>query len=530
MTTPVYKIETYTGAVLDHTIEKEAISIYTKEILTNKIGHFRIALPTKKNGGYYYDDIALHDKVKIWLGYDSVSGNPQFIGRVGHITAPLSTKGGYIRIISGLSQGEILLRQFKKNKYYDAIGASTIVTEWANDLSLGTGDITADATAVTLEVRTKSYFDLLRSISDYWFNAGTQIKKDFYVDVDNDLVWKVRPLRTAGVETLIVDDNIIHYQVTRDVEAIKNEITVNGAAENFLPVDKDAYTETLTGWTATSGTLSLQATPFGIGTWYIRCNNAVGNIDDFEYDLPHTTIRDINKLCYWEWVAAFGAGTGYVDLFAPDNANYFRASMPKAGAWTFRERALGPSEIYHVDENPNGTWTEVGSPNWWDIEKIRFYADFGGVGQSVFVDIMYFHPVRWTDTASDGGSQASYGVRELEIKDERLHSDGDCQKRAETLKFQLKDPIVQIEVTTVGNTNILIGDRLSMTIPAENISAANYDVVTVEQFLSVAGFTTKAVMVDSANIRKPISKTRDDILSDLTRQLRMINLEQLDIG
>jgi len=521
---PVYKIETLTAAVLDHTITNEAANVYSKEVITDGIGHFMFTVPSGPIAGdYKFNDIALNDIVKIYLGYQSkpYSATPDFIGRVGKISGPLSSETGYLRIISGLSQGEILLRRFKKNKYYNAVGASTIVTEWANDLGIfGAGDITADATAVTLEVRTKNYFDLLQGISDYWFNAGNQIKKDFLVDVDGHLHWKTRPIRVAGVETLTVGDNIINYAVNRDIDAVKNDITVYGAAENFLPVDKDSYTEALAGWTATSGALTLQATPFGVGAWYIRCNNAGGNIVDFEYDLPHITIRDINKVCFWEWVAAFGAGTGYVDLFAPDNANYFRASAPKAGAWTFRERSLGPSQVYHVDENPNGIWTEVGTPNWWDIEKIRFYADFGGVGQSMFVDLMYFHPVRWTDNATDAASIVSYDQRDLEITDNNLHSDSDCQKRGEALLYQMKDAPTQITVTVPGNTNILVGDRLSMTIPAENISAANYDVITVEHSIASNGFTTKAVMVDSGNIRQPIALTSIRLLSDLNRYVR----------
>ena len=72
---------------------------------------------------------------------------------------------------------------------------------------------------VALQVENKRYFDVLRSLSDYWYDAGTQIKKGFYVDVDNDVVWKSRPLRSAGVEAFTGGDHIISYQVIRDVSS-----------------------------------------------------------------------------------------------------------------------------------------------------------------------------------------------------------------------------------------------------------------------------------------------------------------------
>jgi len=276
---PVFKIETLTGAVLDHTIIDEADNIYCKSAATDAIGHFVFSVPTRKGGSYYYDDVALFDKVKIYLGYDSVPANPNFIGRINNISAPLNTGSGYIRTISGFDQGEILKRRFKRNKYYSAVGASTIVTEWANDLGLGTGNITADATAVTLDVESKTYFDLLRWISDYWFSAGVQIKKDFFVDVDNNLVWKTRPIRTTGVESFTVGPHIKSYVVSRDVDPVKNQIYVYGnAGEKGVPgdegrtdpIDKDAYTENdSTGWTTTFGTIVWLAAAPAVGTFYM---------------------------------------------------------------------------------------------------------------------------------------------------------------------------------------------------------------------------------------------------------------------
>lgn len=531
MTNPVYKIEVYTVAVLDHTITSEAANIYSKEIITDGIGHFMFTVPTQLGTeDYKFDDIALNDIVKIYYGYNQVGATPDFIGRVGKISGPLTSDSGYIRIISGLSQGEILLRRFKKNKYYNAIGASTIVTEWATDLGINhAADITADATAVTLEVRTKNYFDLLQGISDYWFNAGNQIKKDFFVDVDGHLHWKTRPIRSAGVETLTVGDSIINYAVNRDIDAVKNYIYVYGFPERALPEDKDGWTETLTNWTASAGNLTLNAAS-AVGTWAIRDTSpGVGNLI-FKRTFDQVTIRDINQINFWKSSNIIPT-TIQFRLLAPDTTDYYEADVTNAGGvWHFSTLDLGPNQVYDAATNPNGIWTENGSPNWWDIQGIQIQLLGVGAADWYGVDGLYFYPERWSSSATDAASIVSYDQRDLEITDNNLHSDSGCQKRAETLLYQMKDAPTQITVTVPGNTNILVGDRLPMTIPAEGISAANYDVITVEHSMASNGFTTKAVMVDSANIRQSISLTPARLLSDLHRHVRELSTEIQRLG
>ena len=517
MTFPKYKVETYTGALLDHTITSDA-TVYFKESLTDAVGLFSILVPN--GGSYTYKDIALHDKVKIYVDYDSVPVNLNFTGYVTMISG-YTTNRGFMRRIDGLSQGEILLRRFKTNTYLDGETAHDIVDDViAADLGLGDGDIGVEATAETHEVRTMRYFDLLKNVSDY-YDAGGNVTKDFYVDIDNDLVWDDRPLRAAGVETLTVGGNIKSYNVIRDVAPVKNNITVYGAAESWLPADKDGWSEALTNWAADAGTLSLQASPLGVDAWSIRCNNAVGNIDDFTLDMPtKVTIRDINHLRFWAWVAAIGVGDGYVMLYAPGSSGaYFQATVPKDGAWTWYDLPLGPQHVYDADENEDGVWTMVGAPNWWDIDEIRFYADFGAVGQSYYVNLLHFYPVRWSDTASDGGSQASYGRRDMEVTDDNLHSDAACEVRSETLLYQLKDPPTQIDVVVTGNNNVLAGDRLSMTIPSEDIAAASYDVFSVEQTFDDKSWLTSASMMNSANIRRAVDTQTAQMVGTLRVKL-----------
>lgn len=538
MTKPVYKIETWTGANKDHTIgeggQYDALGVYTKEILTSGIGHFSFTVPTKKNGSsYYYDDIALGDKVKIWFGYDSISGNPDFIGKVGRISAPFSAQSGYLRTISGLSQGEILLRRLKKKTLWESTGASTIITTLATDLSLGVGDIEADATSLDLKVETETYFDLIKRISD-WYDVGGSIQKDFYVDVDNDLVWCARdgtaPFRSgANVETLTVGDNIIVYQVIHPVDPyVKNDIEVFGVAERPWSgsVAKDGWTQAITNWSSDGalstnadsrvGTVSVQALRADAGVYAERTISAVSALYEKEYKQ------------FRFWVKVIRASGNLIPTFSVrlyDDAAYFFKEWFEPfedSVWT----------EFHVPLGANGDWSILGAPDWDDIDKIYFDAVAVGASDTftMRLDGVHFYGARYEGSASDAASQASYGQRDLEVIDNRLRSDSECDQRAETLLLQKKNPPTQIVVTTPGNTNILIGDRLSMTIPAEGISAANYDVFTVEHSFSNQGFLTTATMVNTANIRESVETNLVGSLINVKKQIRELSKDEKRIA
>lgn len=527
MTKPVYKIETYTGAVLDHTIEKEVISVHVKERVTSAPGIFSFAVPSKKNGDtYYYNDIVVDDKVKIYLGYKTISASDLVsVGKILNISAPLSTQLGYIRVFTGKNQGEILERR-QKTKYWGAIGASTIVTELANDLSLGTGDIVADATAVTLAAANEPYWRVLQRISDYWFNAGTQIKKDFYVDIDNDLVWKARPIRTSGVEMLTVGDNIISYVVTRDVKSVKNKIYVYGAKTKTYPLtDIDSLTNSTTDWAVDAGdniatssdrksgsvSIDIYDNDGGAGAWR-------DNIGTQKALFPH---RDqFTHLNFWFKVTDTAAiPVPYIDIHLYCNPsptitdgflwdigwNTVPCSYP-LGTWLHVSLPLGPHHEGAAE------WTQFGSGTWDDIESLHFNVlDVDGSATvHLYIDECYFSGARFYALADAGASV----VREYTVIDDTLLTDADCQKRAKTLLYQLQDTPIRIDVLTRGNTNLLIGDRLSLTIAAEGISASNYDIVEVDHNVLRGAFTTSVKTVDTANKRALPPTTQNEVLKE----------------
>lgn len=555
MTIPVYKIEINPGGSPDYTIEHAALNLHTHEILTSGIGTFDFTLPTKHGSYYRYKDVGIYDTAKIYLGYKNISASDLItVGNISRISAPLNTQTGYVRVFHCKNQGNVLTRRIKGRKVWESTEADDIVNEVASDLSLGAGDIATETTTIDLTVDKITYFEVLQKVSDYWVNAGTQLKYDFYVDTDNDLVWKARPIRTSGVETLTVGENILGYQVTRDGTGIKNEIYAYGKREKYNPRTYGTSTEYPTmqgrtypsggddwthgsGWTDTEGTSSSDATSPKVGSDDLRCttDNGTGDFEIYRTWATAIQVEGLHGFPMMEfWVrrdVTLAGGTHDVRLYAPDDSNYFYREFTDPGSngvWALDAFSLGPRNLYDATENPDGEFQEQGSPKWYNIKGVCLRVQVGAGTYHVDFDGMCFSFGRYYNTASDGTSQSNYGQRDMLVVDDDLPSNSDCQIRAETLLYQKKDPVVRLDVTTPLNTNILIGDRLSMTIPAEGISSQNFDVVAVDHFFdSERGAITTASMVDSVSVRDlpvvsgpELLAQRQKKLSEVTRGIK----------
>jgi len=516
---PTSKIEVWQGDALLHTITSDALSIRIREVLTDAIGTFEFTLPTKKNGDYLYNDINPFDMVKIWLDYDSVPATPLTIGRIYEITAPLQLQQGFIRVFAGKNQGEILERRIKTRKAWVATAASTIVAELANDLGLGTGQIETDTTSVTMTSDADTYFDLLKRLSDFWYDSGNQIKKDFCVNVDNELVWKSRPLRTAGVETLTVGGNLLSYNLLTDTNSLKNKIFVYGKKAPFNPKDPtvvgrkyptngDAWTW-VAGWVADKGAVSSESVTVKVGTTSTKCIDSAHEAE-FEYDFSETLcVEGLEGYSilefYFQTNNTFVDHTFYVRLWAPDESNYYEIALPDNeawNAWKLFQIALGNHNLYNATTNPEGQWVAHGTPSWETLGGIEFYA-ISGTGFTCYVDGLCFNFGRWRSTAENATSQTNYGVRELSIVNDDLGTDLECQHHAESLLYQKKDPVKRLDFVTYGNPNILIGDKLTITLPAENISNQYFYVTTVEHIFTDKGWQTMVLALDTINTRIP---------------------------
>lgn len=539
--------------VLQYTIVNDAVSVITHAGLNEDLGFFNIQLPTALSGTYRYYDIAQNWTVKAWFGYAPIdtSGLPNFAGKV-YQTTTSNLPQGYTRLITGKSLGEILQRRIKMRRVYTALDASTIVAvDVATELGIyDAAKVAADTTDITMTIDAENYLDMLKRISDYWYNAGTQVKKDYYVDVEKELVWKARPIRTTGVETLTFGQNIIDYNIVRDGTQIKNHIQVYGRKVPFVgvndtnnkflayqiygrkyPTDGDSLTHGA-GWVDIKGVTSSQsATPSPqVGVNYTQSDSEdVGNQCEFYRTLAdQISCEGYDGYSAIEfWSMRYGAATGTIQLFCDDSSNYYEAALTYGAVdntWKFNRYSLGMANTYNAATNPTGQWTATGTPDWENISGIYFYAATGLMDGYVGLDGLCFNFGRWRYMAEDtggGSSQALYDIHDSVIINDLLNSDAECETHGKTLLYQQKDPVTRLDLVLIGNTNVLLGDQIPITIPPENISAQNFYVTSVEQHWGKApeGWQTVSTLVDTLNTRNvPSASVPEVILKELKRQ------------
>jgi hypothetical protein len=546
---PVYKIEISDNTpALVYTIGEggaaDVTKIRTVHSMTDRVGSFSFGLSAKAGSKYVYDDVDVHYKVKIFLGYDSISASDLVMaGRITDIDGSM-TDLGYVRTFNGLDLGELLQRRIK-TKYWYGVDAHIIADELANtDLGLAV-DTDPDAHDETIYADTERYFDLFKKVSDYYVDGVNDVKKDFYVtDVAgvDTLRWKARPIRTTGVETLTIGENVQSLRVIRDVNRVKNWIVVYGARDLAEPSDKDSWTETTANWTLAQGSppLVADAGDFVVGTASVRgdSNFAVNPPVEFYYE-PTTDIftgprKDGNTTIHFK-----AKSEGLASLIVPRVALWY--SWGPAVGWY---RTLGDvwtnnqwnEFTFPVGPDAEG-WSAFGhanNKNYWNlpIPKVDFQGTGSGNGvYSLHVDGLHFgNRCFYCAAEQDAASQTDYGRRDLYYVDSNLVSNAECVNMARTLLYQLSEPLIQIEVEIPGNTNVKIGDRLSMTVPAEGLSAVDFDVIQVEHDFSAA-FKTKALMVNSENIRKESDFTTPmTSLKKLLQAQKLMAKDQKEIG
>lgn len=504
---PTWQIKVYnTLDVLTHTITTDILNASFTDEFTTGVGSFSFTVPALAGRTNTYDDIGNFFKVEIYPGYAG-SYTHLFTGRITDMSTQANNEP--TRTFIGKGLGEILERHLAKNKRWLDVDASVIAADLADDLGFtgATADIDTDTNDETITAASETYFDVLRKVSDYWYDASHQVKKDFGVDKDGVFFWKARPIRTSGVETI---SSILNYDLKLSTIASKNNIQVLGAASAPVPVDYDAWTDSLDYWTAATGELSLFDTSPKEGSYWVK--NTCDEYDlqlDFMLTFPRTiNTRTINKLSFWLTHDTPYADTAEMKIYAPDSDNYFLYQLNKNPETKFYEITLGDSNVYDVTNNPTGELVAEGTPDFWNMKAVRFYYadDELIVSHTAAIDKLYFYPERWQylTTAEDATSQTSYGEREAEYTDDTLTTAAQCRKRQETLLYQQKDRIIRLDFTVIGNTNILTGDRLTITLPLDNLTAQAFDVVSVTQTFSKAplGYQTTARCLNTTSTRR----------------------------
>lgn len=528
MDNPVNKIEIWEPGAASplYSITNGVVALRCKTTATSNIGNFSFILPARKDSTKQYEDIDLYDIVKIFLGYDTPPASPLFQGHIELITGLMSGTG-FLRQFVGSDRGEILARRLKRNYRWNDRQAAALVTDLANDLGLGTGEIAADTTQEKITVNESTYLDVLKKASDYWASGGSQVKKDFFVDIANALNWKARPIRTSGVEHFAIGESVIAYTVQRSLQEVFNKIWVFGAYGK--QDDADTYTEATTNWTAGAGcTMGTDAAHKAAGTVAVKSTADLSTfINDFYYAFANPIERYKTFTLNWDH-SAYVISARKIRLCCEDLNNYFEADIPShspPGSFEQISFDLGPAEEYDAVNNPEGIWHIVGHTHWNNIKYVRFIITSGTAGLVVWMDGDWgFKKGAYRSTASDPTSQSNYGQRDLLIEDEKLANDSECQSRAEALLYQHKDPPIQLEMLVPGNTNVLVGDRLPITIPEENLSSQNFEVFSVEHIFDKNGFRTRFLATNSINVRSELpSSSAQALLKSLVTSLSSIH-------
>jgi hypothetical protein len=220
-------------------------------------------------------------------------------------------------------------------------------------------------------------------------------------------------------------------------------------------------------------------------------------------------------------------GNGYIRLYCPGEDRYFQVGPFTLGdvdnTWKFHRWSLGLANTYNASSNPTGQWVATGTPDpdWEQISGIYVAGYSSTMDAYMGIDGLCFNFGRWRSEAEDGDSIDDYEQHDLTVVNDLLNSDAECQIHAETLLNQRKDPVVRLDLKVNGNKNILVGDRLPITLAAENISGQYFYVVSVEQHFAKEpeGWNTIATLVDTLNTRNiPSATPQDAILKELRRQ------------
>jgi len=550
------KIYNRAGSTLRHQLDNYVDDLKVKQILTSQVGNFRFTVPSQQGSdpAYLFNDVVIADKVYIWIKdgvINTAVDTPRIVGHVNTIQG-MSSKDAVVKLIGGLDLGEVLLQQVAFQKHYVGQDIHTIVDDICDALGLGKTKVDACATTMNLDADAKTYFDILKEVSDHWYAAGSKVMKDFWVDKDLDLDWKARPVRSVGVESLLYGRDFVNYSLITDGSGIKNRIYVFGKKEEYSPKDPvhtigrttpangDDWTYDA-HWTANAGTISQDVTNPKVGADCVRCTaDASGNTEFYFPFFTHGGIVACDGLHGYNYVEFWYLRHGMpanrtVQIYCPGSGDRIERAFPDGPAndvWAYNIFSIGENQLYDAVLNPTGEWTKVGSPDLRKMEQINFIVNAHVTPNTDYdqVDGLKFSFGRWRYTADSAASQALYGIRELVHIDEDLKSDTMCAYRGETLLYLNKDPVKRLDVQLQGPLDVLCGDRIPITLPPENLSATDFDVVSCEQIVSKAqGYMNTASLLDVSEHRTLPSNSFAEVvvhelrrLSDIARGVKTV--------
>ncbi len=404
----------------------------------------------------------------------------------------------YVRV-SGRCWGERLFRRVVTKTYENKKGEEIVkdLLDYYVGLSHvrgGTELVEAtDTTYMSLAYEDTPVIDILQYIAESADKAGV-IGYDFRVAPDGKFEFFPKNSKTSAVS---LSEKIEQSEYGRDIHRVRNRIAVYGVADKSMPLNKDAWTESLTpadgAWTATSGTVSFDNAvkvkgsgsikTYAQNLYYGGCLftlNAGKEVDAEQYPVLNL------------WLSRESSFNGNVTL------TLFDATDRAAG----REFTVGHEKWFQtqvrVGSGNADVWQVESGFNWKSVKKVRVVCWFDGVGTGSFwVDGLFFGGRRYSSVQEDAGSQSSYGLRELVEVDEEFWSDVECTSRAKALLASLKAPAEQLTLrSTVLDYDaapLLAGNKVHVALPNEGVNG-DFRVLSVEYNVDAKTQTLETVL------------------------------------
>jgi hypothetical protein len=386
----------------------------------------------------------------------------------------------YVRV-AGRCWGEKLFRRVVTKTYTSQKGEAIVkdLLDYYVGLSHVRNSVelveNTDTTYTKLEYTDSPVWDILKYIAESSDLAGV-IGYDFRVAPDGKFEFFAKNSKTSPVS---LSEKIEQSEYRTDIHRIRNKIMIYGIADKSVPLDKDAWTESLTPtdgvWTATSGTVSFD-TAFkakGIGSIKLYAQNLYNGGALFTLNSG----KEVNCNLYpiLEFLAFLEkALSGNVTVLLFDTSSREAHKNLTIGPDEWRTTQL------RVGVGNESDWESIQTGfDWTQVKRVRIDCNFAGVGTGSFwIDGLYFGGRRYAAVREDVASQILYTnsePRELTETDEELWSDNECDLRAKALLAYLKDPAEYLTVSSTiidyGTTPILAGDKIHITLPNENVDS-----------------------------------------------------------
>jgi len=428
----------------------ESLTI-TLPLLHHGVGGFSCKLPNMN--AEYTGKISDFDHVLIYLWRKGATMKKVFGGKIllpG--TEGFGASQEYYLLLSGMDIGqELLVPPNLVKKVYESVNGKTIIKDAIDYCS----EVTNKFVDVDNEIASNHDFEFrevtpasaIREVCEVAKTLAGAVGFDGYVDPAGNMHVFKRGKYTSGVS---LTERIEHYKKEDDVHRVRNRIKVYGAAERAYPLDKDAWTESLTpadgSWASGTGTgsVSFDTSEKIKGTGSIKLT-VTGS--DYYGRLIFTLNAGKEANCY-DVPDGYADITFQIKLEEAYSGDITLLLIDDAGMECRKELKAKKTEWVLINapcgRGAKDQWTYSifnSQPfNWKKVKKVDITCHFPATGTGAFwVDNLFFNKRRFEGFAEDAASQAKYGVRWKEpIIDDSLKSDAECLKKAESFRDFLK--------------------------------------------------------------------------------------------